>query len=236
MNDAAEVILWGESQVGKTSALAAYLCHNVPRWVDLKDAASQLTIATLERIYTTLERNRLPDGTVTAKSYSVRHAVRGVEIRFRDMRGKDAGEPTEEERRVIDASAAVVVFVSWPGQSDVQRLSAAQTPLRLRDDKPRALAVTKVETHLTRTELAAFMANPLEEARKRGLPGNFINLLNEFPQQAIFFISAFGYDEKGLPAQYLDEFGRVVPSAISPVNVQMPFEYVVEEVTCASRP
>lgn len=234
MSGPSEVILWGQSQVGKTSALAAYLWNAMPDWVDRSDPATQVTIESLGRIYRTLQRNRLPDGTVAAHWYPLRHAQRGNELRFRDMVGKNAGEPDAEDTQAIRSSSAVISFVSWPGQSDVERWVAAKTPLSLVvKGTPCVLVVTKVETHLTRSELSAFMLNdPVDEARRRQLPEKFVELLGSFPRQAVFFISAFGYHDDGMPAQYLDEFGRVVPSGISPVNVQMPFDYVVEEVTC----
>jgi hypothetical protein len=234
MSGPGEVILWGQSQVGKTSALAAYFWNAMPEWVDRTDPATQDTIEKLGRIYRTLQRNRLPDGTVSVQSYPLRHALRGVELRFRDMRGEDSGEPSAEQVQAIRSAAAVIVFVSWPGESDVQRWIAARTPLlHLVHGTPCVLVVTKVETHLTRSELSACMLDdPVDEARRRQLPEQFVQLLGSFPRQAIFFISAFGYLDDGMPAQYLDEFGRVVPSGISPVNVQMPFDYVVKEVTC----
>jgi hypothetical protein len=233
-----DVILWGESQVGKTSALSTYLCTAIPAWLDMDDDTTKKSFRLLERIYQTLQRNRLPEGTVAPQHYTFRHAASGVDLRFRDMRGSDAGEPSEEELKAIDSAAGVIVFVAWPGQSDVQRLTAAQTSLRRAlHRKPCALVITKAETHLTRLELAGMMLNdPVTEPRGRELPHDFVDLLRGVPRQRIFFVSAFGYNAEGFPAQFLDEFGRVVPSGIRPVNVQMPFDYVVQEVTCANRP
>jgi hypothetical protein len=224
-----DIILWGESQVGKTTSLAAYLCDEKSSWIDHAAPETQSSVAELSPVWRTLRQNRLPSGTTLPRPYSVRLRDRRL-LSFRDMKGGDAGNLAAEDLAALQRAAGLILLTTWPGERDVTNAIAVEQALRFVRDRqlPLALMVTKVEGYLKIEQLGLFLLNnPLEEARKLGaLPESFLRLLALVPPQSIFFTSVYGY-ANGYPAQYRDEFGRLVPSSIQPKNVAAPFDHVI---------
>src|SRR5437867_1050387 len=82
------VVMWGASQVGKTTALATYVCERTPSWLRL-DEVTLTTVATLAGTWNLLRQNRLPPGTGDIQKLDFRDSSDWL-IRFRDMKGGDA--------------------------------------------------------------------------------------------------------------------------------------------------
>lgn len=231
-----DIALWGEYSVGKTTALAAYFCHGpqLPSWTEpVEPTDTNKSQTELELVWRTIYSNRLPPGTQMPRTFDFRHTATNTMVKFRDMRGIDAGNPNAEaDVAAISAAAAAMFFVSWPeGDGNAAHIGAVlQAQRRMRPDRPRALLITKVECHLSRAEVAEFaLSDPGEAAKKHGFSPQFIELIKAFPN-AVFPVSVFGYHDDGLPAQYRDEFGRLVPWKIRPVNIRPAFEYVLSEL------
>jgi hypothetical protein len=223
------VVLWGDTQVGKTTALATYLCHDEsrPDWIDHGAPETFATMLQLSTIWNSLRSNELQQATLNAKLYSVRHKDQRL-FHFRDMRGSNAGEPVrgEEDIREMRRADALIVFIQWPEGNTVSQLLAVEHLLNfaLARDCPRALAVTKVESYLTPERLTEFSLNPVRVASEMDLDRDFIRILRRFNSYEIAPVSVYGYSERdGYPAHYQDEFGRYVPWQIRPVNVDLPF-------------
>lgn len=231
-----DFILWGASQVGKTTALATYLCRNreKPEWLDRNAEDSYETIKLLSKVWTHLRKNLLPPATVSAQFYSLRHKD-GRRIRFRDMRGGYAVNPFQEEegKEDIDAlkkAAGMIVFIEWPGQRIVHDNIAFETARLFAGGYPFTLAITKVECHLLPEQVSLFFHDPLGMAKDMNLSPSFIEILRLARPNRIFPLSVYGYSAEGLPAHYRDEFGRLVPQNIKPYGVDMPFDSLLNEV------
>jgi hypothetical protein len=223
-----DVVLWGDTQVGKTTTLATYLCHaaSQPSWLDRGAPETISTLLQLSGVWTALRRNELPGGTHNAKLYSVRHKDRRL-FRFRDMKGGNAGEPADskEDFNALQDADALIVFVKWPEGNTAPDLIAVENLLRFARHCPRALAVTKVESYLTPEKLTEFSMNPISVAVEMNLNHDFIEILEHFSAYEIAPVSVYGYSTtEDYPAHYQDEFGRFVPWKVRPVNVALPFK------------
>jgi len=235
-----EIVMWGETRVGKTTALAAALCRRPPRWLDASKRESIDSISELTPIWTALERNRVPPGTPHATTYAIRHQD-GRLLRFRDMRGGNAGTLAGDDLAAIESAAALMIFISWPGAGYVKELAAAMNPLRIYRNRPTALVITKIDCFLTIEEAAVLTLSPDPERLRslrlsraaRGearVPAAFTEFVSLFQPRATFPVSVYGYRDGSYPAHYPNEFGRLVPWEIAPLNVERPFDYIVSEL------
>ena len=221
-----EVVLWGGREVGKSTLLAAYLCHEPPKWVDLNDQETRATIDLLgSEVWNFLRTNRVPIATNNPQFYPVRHKT-GSRIRFRDMKGGNASDlaRNKEDAEALRRADAVMILLEWPGSHrTVLDLLAAETALRSAHHCPLVVVITKAESYLTRERLALFSMSPLETAAGMELPPDFVEFLRRVPAADIVPVSVYGYAGEH-PAHYRDEFGRLVPRHIRPINVSLPFE------------
>jgi hypothetical protein len=228
-NGTYDIVMWGASQVGKTTALAAYVCKYRPDWID-DDDQSRNTKQDLLAVWNVLEANRLALATARVAYYPLKHAKSDRIIRFRDMLGGHARDLVREELDTLANADAVMLFVAWPGERDVDQLIAAGNALAMAPRRKVALVVTKCETHLRPDELAGLTGSDTQRAsRLRGLPYRFQELLAAVGE-AWFPVSVFGYRDDAQPAHYRDEFGRIVPWGINPVNVNLPFDHIIMDV------
>ena len=230
-NGTYDVVMWGASQVGKTTALAAYVCRYLPEWIEHKDNETRTTKQNLLAVWNVLAANRPALGTVRATYYPLKHAPSGRMVRFRDMLGGQARHAVREEMDVLAAADAVMIFVSWPGERDVDQLIAVGNALvELGRNRNVALVVTKCETHLRPEELAGRTgSDALRAVTPYALPSSFRELIVA-AGEAWFPVSVFGYRDDAQPAHYRDEFGRIVPWGIRPVNVNLPFDHIITGV------
>ena len=241
-NGSIDVVLWGASQVGKTTALAAYLCHQPQstenandqhnEWLDRQADETVATLKWLNRFcWNYLRKNLRPPSTIVPQFFKVKHAD-GRLIRFRDMKGGHAVDPTHAESdldyEAVRNASALIYFVEWPGQRIVNDLIAVEQGKLYAPDCPSVLAVTKVECFLSPAQFGRFFHDPIRVAVEMKSPAGFIQILNGIPPDNIFPISVYGYSEEGFPAQYYDEFGRLVPQNIKPVGVDSLFERVLK--------
>ncbi len=228
-----DIILWGASQVGKTTALATYFCHRPPSWLDVRAPASQKTLVELGGIWNRLQRNQLPGPSLKWTYYETCNR-QGSTLRFRDMVGGNAENVAGQDLDELLKAAGVLLFLSWPGDGRTDGVIAVHNALRQigRDQRPVALVLTKAETYLRADQLARFrIEDPLEIARDLGVAGPFRDLLRDMPPAAIFPVTVYGYSPQGHPAHYLDELGRLVPWHVRPHFVDLPFNYVLEGLT-----
>lgn len=225
-----DVVLWGASQVGKSTLLAAYLCRHKPAWLDGGAPETHETLDQLSTIWNALRENRLPPATTSARSYHVRHRD-GRLVRFRDMQGGNTSDlaRNKEDAEALRSADAILVLIEWPGPRTALDVIAAETALRYADNRPLIFVITKVECFLTQEKLVLFSLNPVGVAEELNLPQDFVELLNSVPPSDIIPVSVYGYSN-GYPAHYRDEFGRLVPRFIRPHNIILPFERALESL------
>jgi hypothetical protein len=230
--DTKTIVLWGASQAGKTTTLAAYLGKHRPRWIERSHPATQATLHDLQEIWSTLQRNQLAPGTDGAKEHLLRHRNRCL-LRFRDMAGGHARSLRThgEDARALVAADAAMIFLEWPGPRAVEVRSAIDNALQmLGRELPTALVITKCESHLAAGEFAAFAEEPLAFAREHAPLSDLLDSLasfaDHFRQGAIFPVTVYGWNGSR-PAHFYDEFGRLVPWNIRPALIDRPFEYIL---------
>lgn len=220
-----DIVLWGGQQVGKSTLLAAYLCHAPPSWVDFTDPETHTAIDGLSEIWNFLRTNRIPPATLDKQIYPVRHK-QGPLIRFRDMKGGNASDLARNrgDAEALRRADALMILMEWPGSHrTVLDLVAAETALRSAVSCPMVVVITKAECYLTREKMALFSITPLEVAEEMKLPPDFIDFLRRVQAADIIPVSVYGYAGE-YPAHYRDEFGRLVPRYIKPLNITLPFE------------
>jgi hypothetical protein len=228
------IALWGASQAGKTTSLAAYLGKYKPRWIARDHALSTATVRRLQEIWDTLQRNRLTSGTTIASEYVLRHRAHCT-LKFRDMKGDNVRNWAEDEDiRALQQAAAAMLFIDWPGPQAANNRTAMGLALQtLRPEQPAVLLVTKCESHLTAAEFSAFADDPLGFAERPDCPDELREWLGNFrehlPHAAVFPISVYGWNGPR-PAHCYDEFGRLVPWHIRPALVDRPFEHILNRL------
>jgi hypothetical protein len=229
------IVLWGGSQVGKTTTLAAYLGKYRPKWIQRKTEASRKTIGAFLEVWSKLRNNRWARGTQEARSFELLHQE-GLSLSFRDMRGGNASVvwDSEEDSEALESADAAMLFVEWPDPTTAHRLHAALDALQVVSrDCPAALVITKCEAFWSPEDFPLFALDPFDHIGDQEFPQDLADLMEEFAEHcsdgAVFPITVYGWYE-GLPANFYDEFGRQVPWNIRPSYVERPFEYIIDRL------
>lgn len=232
-----DIVLWADTQAGKTSALAAYFYHDplkrTPNWVDWDAPETKETMLFLMTSYWSKLRLNVPiPANQVPQTLPARHRD-GRLIRFRDIRGEDAVNlQSLEENNALDKAAAALFCIEWPNRRAATNFLAYEfARQRIRARTPFALMITKVECYLTLEQVACFTHSPLEVAKQLGMEEGFLNVLEMTPLHCIFPVSVYGYSTTGLPAHYYDEFGRLMPKNIRPYGVAAPFDYLIKQIS-----
>ena len=226
------VALWGATLVGKTTALITYFGKQVPAWIDQEDAGNRQLLRGFRETWDVLRRNQLVTATLADKTFSLRHRD-GTVTTFRDMRGGNTRFPNQnpEDADFLFKSDAALVFCQLPGSSAAEDENALENALiDLLPERPTSLVITKCEAHLSEGELLRFVAEPLAFARWHPTLAPLVPLLERFlahfKRLQIAPITVYGWSS-GRPAHFYDEFGRLVPWNIRPVDVERPFEFIL---------
>ena len=230
-----EIVMWGPSQVGKTTWLAGCFGAHAPQWLMMEDDQTALTHARLLSIWNRLISNQLVSGTMAEQHYSVRHRT-GPEIRFRDMRGENSQDPAQHQQdmQALRRASAALVFAEWasPDQTkDRIAVNGAVSLANLNPPIPMSLVVTKCENYLDSGSLVRFASDPHRFAEREDFPRHMRDLIHQFRPGHVFPLTVYGYADSGdRPAHFCDEFGRLVPWDIRPFLVDAPMKWAVDAV------
>jgi hypothetical protein len=226
------VALWGASQVGKTTTLAAYFGKQIPPWIDQEDAETRGTLRGFREIWDALRRNQLVAGTSAPKVFSLRRRD-GTVVGFRDMQGGQVRFPNQNgsETDALFKADAAMVFCEWPGARSADDENALENALiDLLPERPTALVITKCEAHLSEGEFLNFAADPLEFSHRHTPLAPLLPLMEKFQAHfkrlQIAPITVYGWNG-GRPAHFHDELGRLVPWNIRPADVERPFDFLL---------
>jgi hypothetical protein len=232
------ISLWGASQAGKTTTLAAYFGKQTPEWVDQGDQASRETLFKFRETWDALRRNQIVAGTTAPATFTLRHRD-GLAIGFRDMQGGNARYPdrTRESEPLFQSDAAIV-FYEWPGQRAANNEAAVENALiGLLPRHPTALAITKCEAQVTEADFLRFAAAPMAFAARHPPLAPLLPMLQRYTRHfrnlVIAPITVYGWNA-GRPAHSYDEFGRLVPWNIQPAEVERPFDFVLHSLRSAA--
>lgn len=229
------VALWGATQVGKTTTLAAYFGKHRPAWVVQEDPDTRAARRYFQDIWNALQANRLVPGTTMAIHHRLRHQD-GYTVLFRDMHGGNARDvlASREDAEALYGADAAMIFIDWPGTNAVAGRVAIENALQELDpDRPTVLIITKCESHLSMADFALFAMSPMEFAERqdfsRGLRDAMEGFTRHFRQGAVFPVTVYGWNGTR-PAHFYDEFGRLVPWHIQPALVERPFEHILGRI------
>ena len=230
-----QVVLWGASQVGKTTTLAAYLGKYRPTWIDRQgDRETRDVIRNFQKIWTSLRQNQLIGGTIESSEFILRRDD-GSQVCFLDIKGGNSQDLTrhDDDAEALANAHGAIIFVEWPGVGSVtSQIALENALLEIKPDIPTALVITKCECYIELSRFAGFSLDPIGYAKENGLPEDLIEIMLIFQEdrinRKIFPISVYGWSKDNKrPAHFYDEFGRLVPWNIRPSHVDRPFDYVL---------
>jgi hypothetical protein len=236
------LLMWGATQVGKTTLLAFGLLHQWSlrpsiNWGLSADASRNEArgdvVAKLHRHYQGMARNRLGSPTLDRTDFTLVFDS-GAHLKVRDIKGAQSRDPFEEEMLRHPAPRQGVLFMmEWAGDKIGEQMSAVHSGLMLCQSTRQ-----KVGLIITKCELELDDQDPAWRCRPgwwRDQPWlqPYQGIVSLFGNQ-VWATSTYGYDEGGRPCCVLDEFGRVMPYNLQPRNVGAPFRWVFQELGLCS--
>jgi hypothetical protein len=222
------LLLWGETQVGKTTLLAAGLLANpelLPTvdWTAHPDDACQDVV----RHWGQLRRNELIEATVQVRTLNLLLG-NGNTVIIEDIRGGSVREPFGEAFPSLKQAGGVLFVTQWKGRDVARHMEAIEVGLQLCQNKKVGLAFTKCEAWLDADD-PHWDAPPGWWREHARWDGREEKVLEKFGAQ-VWPTSAYGFDPDGRPACLLGEFGQVMPYRVSPRNVARPFAWFLQEL------
>ena len=231
------VLLWGDTQVGKTTLVTTALyARQEGRLADLVDrgrSAAALTSTLLPHwrrlskcLWVQPTGQDFIDIPLVTKS--------GNALRLRDVRGglsRQLEEPAVLGELTARPPDAYLFLVEWGTRDLNNQMLAVSGALDVCGDRPRGLVFTKCERTFAEGDRAWRGAT----GWWRGEPGlaAYEPLLASFGD-AVWPCSAYGYHARlGQPALLLGEFGQLMPYEIQPVGVNDPFDWVLDQLGVA---
>jgi hypothetical protein len=225
----ARLLLWGETQVGKTTLLATGLLAHPERLPDIDWSADEDDArAVLVRHWGDLSRNLLLEPTAKATDLAL-PLTNGNRLLVRDIRGGDSINPHAEEafRQPFGTAQGVLFVIEWEGRDVARHKAAIRSALPLCRGRKVGLAVTKCERGLDADD--PHWRAPPGWWREHAFWADHADLLEPFGAQ-VWPTSSYGYDADGRPACLLGEFGQLIPYQIRPRNVELPFRWFFREL------
>ncbi len=237
MSQPKQLLLWADTQVGKTAYLTTALCRSLPgqrpRQIDPGRSAAALA-RTLMPNWRRLRHGLSVPPTSEETIDLELESLGGTRICVRDIKGqltREVHQPAVAER--LDQAQAVLFLVEWGSRSLNQQLLAIESALDFCGGKPIALAFTKCELGLPEDHEAW---SPLRQDgwwRREASWSENAAVLERFGGAA-WPTSAYGYDPRtGLPAAILGEFGQLIPFRVNPKGVVAPIEWIFERLGVA---
>ncbi|QXE85533.1 hypothetical protein KP003_14225 [Geomonas nitrogeniifigens] len=224
------IALWGDTQVGKTTLLAAALCSQYHGFdlLDLNASNAELG-QTLAPIWRLLQKG-MPTPPTSSAKIDIRLTCKGgTEVHFRDVRGAIAsGEDHNEKLKIIDGSDAIIFVLEWNGRNMADQFNAVSTIVTMFDKRPKALVFTKCEkTFEAVSEVWDAFPEWWRENPALAPHSQVISLFGT----AVWPTSSWGYDnETWMPCAILGEFGQLIPFRINPKGVEVPFYFIFREL------
>lgn len=231
------VMLWGDTQVGKTTLLTTALygprAGRLEAVVDRGRSASALA-STLLPHWRRLSRNLWIQPTSQDFIDIPLVTKSGNNLRLRDVRGglsRQLESPAVLAELERDRPDAYLFLLEWDSRDLGNQMLAVTGALDLCGDRPRGLVFTKCERTLDegdpcwRGEARWWRAQPALAPHA--------HVLESFGE-AVWACSAYGYHAAtGQPAVLLGEFGQLMPYQIAPQGVSEPFDWLLDRLGVA---
>lgn len=233
-SSATTILVWGETQVGKTSWLATALYWQDAFWdlIDRTGSAAVLSSAVFphwKRLRTGMHTESTSEEMINIDLVTMQKNT----VRLRDIRGQlvhDINTESVQKRLIADADG-FLFFLSLGSSSLGTQIMAIESMLPFLNGRPGAVIITKCETELE-AESEEWLAAPgWWRADHRLAP--FASILDQFGEY-IWPVSSFGFcQESGAsdwPAMTMGEFANTIPFGIGPRNVALPLRWILTEL------
>lgn len=225
------ILLWGDTQVGKTAFLSSAFFAPKHQFDWLDEAQSQTALnATLFRHWQRL-RKGLPVEPTAHELINLDLVLRdGGNLSVRDMQGglTQKLDNISLIERVLDGVDAFLFLIEWNARNLEKQMVALEGVIGHCGDRPKGLAFTKCELDL----------EPYDAAW-RGKPGwwrsaahlsMYRQLLERF-EENVWACSSFGYHaDTGMPAVTIGEFAELIPIQINPKGTDLPLNHLFERL------
>ncbi|HHW96202.1 MAG TPA: hypothetical protein PLC97_05390 [Myxococcota bacterium] len=223
--DSHVLLLWGDTQVGKTTLLTTAFYNPTIGEIDREESAQ--SISTLFQGLRDLSNQRLTKPTVVFH-YDVELKMKsGKHVKVRDIKGGITRTVDEESvRERLEGVSVVLFLVQWDaGLNQINAIRGAWDHL---ENAHKGLVITKCEMALGKDDRAWDCYDgwwrQYDWLRKHD------DLVGRFGA-AVWPTSSYGFDNNtGYPAAILGEFGHSLPFNINPRNVHLPFEWAFSKM------
>lgn len=225
------ILLWGDTQTGKTSLVSAAFCADpskAPRDVDMRASHAEIS-RHLFHNFNSMNQGRPVPATQETSVHVTLTDTAGQPLVIEDIRGGIIQTIEDEDvRQILEGADAYLVLIEWQGQNRNEQLNAIRGAWNMLAHKPRALVFTKCDRDATLRPDDPIWDKPAEEWFQRvDWLRPYHNLLALFDNH-IFLSSAVGYhEESGEPALLLGEFGQLIPFRVRPRNVVEPLDLLI---------
>lgn len=224
--NARTLLLWGDTEVGKTTLLASWLigCLGDNAWFSAADSRMDPGYQALLRDWERVRRGMPTMSTMVP--YKISLTTRAKErLVIQDIRGGDSVRADAE--LPIDRADAVLFVVDVDPHRVDEAFFAIEVAMAngLADVADCGVVFTKADQFLTD-------GNPAWDAASGWWRTVLPRLPRRHQEQLAFFgdrvwpVSAFGFRD-GEPAVVWSEFGQFLPLDVTPRNVSRPFVHVL---------
>ncbi|MCC9608093.1 hypothetical protein LOC68_01725 [Blastopirellula sp. JC732] len=238
------IVVWGNTNVGKTTLLATALYHestksSLNKYIDFRESMTRERgyPSVFSHHWGTISKSRPTQSTSGFVDCElVLENGQGVVTLIDGYGGRMLEDNTPHVRNRIIEARGVLFIVPWTREmeQDFDDFAAISKYWHSLDHSTQRVGIvfTKCEQYLDVKDPAWNFApgwwrdRPLPMARE--LP-----MILESAGPAVWPTSVFGFDEIGQPNCILDEFGQLVPLHIKPRNVSQPLEWMLEGLTNA---
>lgn len=241
---AKRVVLWGHTEVGKTTILATYLEYVLSEsksWLGELSFEHENQIMTFRNVIKELRVHHLTQATSSTNEATITLPTHDSdELIFIDVKGGNTENMTEVERNAIKHADGILFFSDWPTEHDRQEMQfVIENILYLVPSICKGLVITKAEQHMD-------MSDGRWQGGENWLTGdaNWLRFTAKFGNY-FWPTTAFGYCEAqnrdsgslhGYPACILNEFGEFLPyfkgrdEEFVHNVVSKPFDTILKEI------
>jgi hypothetical protein len=231
---AGELLLWGETQVGKTTLLATgLLAHpdRLPRIVwpvgsEGKEDEKARVKEVVMKHWMALGLNQPTEATAAVMELELPLA-NSNKMTVRDIRGGMTRNPFDEDVPRPWETHGILFVVEWEGKDVARHMNVVQTILPMCRGQKMGLAITKCDRGLDAHD--PHWDAPPGWWREHACWRPYARVLEAFGAQ-VWPTSAYGFDADGRPACLLNEFGKVLPYRVAPRKVEVPFRWFFQEL------
>lgn len=220
------ILLWGDTQVGKTTLLACAFYHGrrFPQiaWRESADSINMI----LGEHWQRLKDNRWVLATAEKRVDLLLTLNGGGWLQISDVQGGLTGRLGQIPQQLKSADA-VLFFVDWTASEMGRQMAAIETAWNFVMDLPTGLVFTRCERGFAADD-PAWKADRHWWRTGRWAAHN--RVIERFGD-SVWPTSAYGYaGDTRLPAMVLGEFGELLPYRITPKRVQEPFEWIFKQL------